>query len=303
MIKLTKLTKLCLFWAAIFCAFPAIGEQSASTNVIAVIGGTTIDRRSQGAYLDSNDLIENDGSVVIETSAGKSPTLYKLRYQGVPFYYVRFHGYATANDSLDTNGQNFVRMFAAFHELGVTHIIGGATSGGILENQQQGDLIVSDDFLNFNYERPSSILAAAEIERPGVFPRYNPPFCPDIRKILYEIAADIYPGRVSPTGTVVQDDPSRFETPAEIRMYRTLGGDHVSHNVVTEAIYARQLGMHFAVLDSVSNPAEGVRSFTRGSIRTTGDAIARGAIPVVLKAVVELSQLSPACGTTCIGER
>ena len=194
-------------------------------------------------------------------------------------------------------------MFAAFHELGVTHIIGGATSGGILENQQQGDLIVSDDFLNFKLR--------AAFERSGRRRDRKAQVCfrdttrrsaQTSRKILYEIAADTYPGRVSPTGTVVQDDPSRFETPAEIRMYRTLGGDHVSHNVVTEAIYARQLGMHFAVLDSVSNPAEGVRRFTRTSIRTTGDAIARGAIPVVLKAVVELSQLRPVCGSTCTGE-
>ena len=36
------MTKLCLFWIALFCALPAIAEQSASTNVIAVIGGTTI---------------------------------------------------------------------------------------------------------------------------------------------------------------------------------------------------------------------------------------------------------------------
>ena len=132
------MTKLCLFSAAIFCAFPATGGQSESTNVIAVIGGTTIDRRSQGAYLDNNDSIENDGSVVIETSAGSSPTLYKLRYQGVPFYYVRFHGYATTDDSLETNGQNFVKMFAAFHELGVTHIIGGATSAAFWRTSSRG---------------------------------------------------------------------------------------------------------------------------------------------------------------------
>ena len=297
------MTKVCLFLTALVCAIPTVGGQSEPSNVVAVIGGTTIDRRSQEAYLDNNDLVENDGSFVVETSAGSSPTIHKLRYKGVSFYYLRFHGYATSDDSFETNGQNFVKMFAALHELGVTHIIGGATSGGILENQQPGDLIVSDDFLNFNYERPSSVLAAAGIERPSVFARYNPPFCPDIRKVLYDIAAESYPGRVSPTGTVVQDDPSRFETPAEIRMYRTLGGDHVSHNVVTEAIYARQLGMHLAVLDSVSNPAEGVRTFTRADIRETGRAISRGAIPVVLKAVVELSKLAPTCESICIGER
>ena len=94
-----------------------------------------------------------------------------------------------------------------------------------------------------------------------------------------------------------------YETPAEIRFYRSIGGDFVTHNVATEAIYARQLGMHFAVINSVSNPAEGVRPFTVDEELDVGKKIAAGAIPVVLETLVRLKGHEPECGINCTGER
>ncbi len=225
-----------------------------------------------------------------------------MRFQGVPYFYVRYHGFPNI-EARDTRGSNFVSMFAAFHKLGVTHIIGGATSGGIQSTYRNGDLVIADDILNFNFERPASVLVAAGIDRPGIRSRYNPPFCPDIREILYKLAAKSYEGRVHYSGTVVQDDPSRYETPVEIRYYRDIGGDFVTHNIGTEAIYACQLGMHFGVLNSVSNPAEGVRPFSVDEELGVGKKIAEGAIPVVLEAMARLESHVPECGNTCTGER
>ena len=271
-------------------------------NVLAVIGGSTIDRRREGRYF-IDGVAEVADQFTVETAAGISPPILKVKYQGIWFYYVKYHGYPGVEAQRFTSGKNFVTMFAAFHKLGVTHIIGGATSGGIHATYRNGDLVIADDILNFNFERPSSILAAAGIQRPGVRARYNPPFCPDIRKLLYELASKSYEGRVHPRGTIVQDDSSRYETPAEIRFYRSAGGDIVTHNVVTEAIYARQLGMHFAVINSISNPAEGVGRFTLHEEMGVGDKIAEGAIPVVLQALLILSDYEPQCGINCTGER
>ena len=271
-------------------------------NVLAVIGGSTIDRRREGRYF-IDGLAEIEDQFTVETAAGTSPPILKVKYRGIWFYYVRYHGYPGVEAQRFTSGKNFVTMFAAFHKLGVTHIIGGAGSGGIHATYSNGDLVIADDLLNFNFERPSSILAAADIERPGVRARYNPPFCPDIRKILYELASKSYEGRVHPRGTVVQDDSSRYETPAEIRFYRRAGGDIVTHNVVTEAIYARQLGMHYAVINSVANPAESVGDFTLHEEMGVGDRIAEETIPVVLQALLILSEHEPQCGINCTGER
>ena len=271
------------------------------TNVLAVIGGSHIDRRHVGSFFsDDAEILE---TIRIETAVGDSPPILKLNYQDIPFYYVQFHGFSDVAAS-EMDGGNFVRMFAAFHELGVTHIIAGATSGGMQPEYRNGDLVIPNDFLNLNYERPTNVLTEAKIVRPGVRSVFNPPVCPDIHDLLYELSIDHYNfGRVYPEGVVVQDDASRYETPAEIRMYRGLGGDIITHNVVTEIIYARQLGMHLAVINAVSNPAVGVRPFTRDEEMGVADKIAEGVRPVIFQALKKLYRHPPQCGVVCEGER
>ena len=49
-----------------------------------------------------------------------------------------------------------------------------------------------------------------------------------------------------------------YETPAEIRAFRTLGADAVGMSTAVEAIYARYLGMRVAALSFFSNVAAGL---------------------------------------------
>ena len=70
-----------------------------------------------------------------------------------------------------------------------------------------------------------------------------------------------------------------------------MGADHVSHNVVTEAIYARQLGIHFAVLNSISNPANGVRPYEYEDMQNGVQEIAAYAVPIVLEAVLRIDEI------------
>jgi len=264
---------------------------------IALVGGTSF-----GYPPDfGKGLVEEEGSFTVQTEAGESPPIYRMRYQGVPFYYIRMHGDEGRKENQKT-GWEFVTTWAALHQLGVTHAFGGATGGAINTGYDFDDLLIADDLILYANQRPQNVLNAAGIERKGVFPNFATPLCPDLRRLLIEEARKTYHGRIHTSGVMIQDDPGRFETPAEIRMMRGLGADWVSHNVGTETIYARQLGIHFALLNSVSNPAVGTRAFTFEDMQNSVQRITAGSVPIVLKCIARVPNLQHTCGTECTGE-
>lgn len=67
---------------------------------------------------------------------------------------------------------------------------------------------------------------------------------------------DVDPG--IPTGVYVQFCGPNYETPAEVRMARVMGGDLVGMSTALEAIAAAELGMAVVGLSLATNPAAGV---------------------------------------------
>ena len=230
-----------------------------------------------------------------------SPPITRMRYRDVSFYFVRGH-IPDPPGSAGPPGGTKVSTWAALYQLGVKQVFGGDVCGSINRDYDFDDLVVVDDFLLLDNQRPQSILQAAGLSRPGIFPDFQVPFCPDLRRLYIEVASKNYPGRVFQKGVVLQDDPGRFETPAEIHRMRLIGADLVTHNVVTEAVYARQLGIHFALLNSVSNPAVGVKPFTFKDMQESVQRIARAAVPVLLESIVRAANIEHTCGFGCIGQ-
>ncbi len=82
----------------------------------------------------------------------------------------------------------------------------------------------------------------------------------------------------------------QYETPAEIRMFRTLGADAVGMSTVLEAIQARALGMEVAGFSCLTNWAAGLHPGTLGheEVLETGRHAAADLAKVLSQAVPEL---------------
>ena len=283
---------------------PAILAADEEKVTIAVVGGTTFGHPASFG----KGLVEEEGSFTVDTTAGKSPPIYRMRYKGVPFYYIRMHG-SEARDLSEKPGWHFVKTWVALYDLGVRHVFGGATGGSINTGYDFDDLVIVDDLILLGNQRPQNVIRAAGFDaagsagRRGIFANFIHPFCPQLRQVLIEECQKSYKGRIHLTATMIQDDPGRFETAAEIKMMRGMGADMVTHNVGTEAVYARQLGIRFAALNSVSNPAVGVRPFKYEDMQNSVARITSQSVPIILECVAKIPTLDNSDDPICDGER
>jgi len=127
-------------------------------------------------------------------------------------------------------------------------------AGGINLKFSSGALMIIDDHINFMGTNP---LVGPNDDRFG--PRF-----PDMSEVysrrLRGLARDAAQQMALPLeqGVYVGVHGPSYETPAEIRAFRTLGADAVGMSTVPEAIVARHMGMEVLGLSCITNMAAGV---------------------------------------------
>jgi purine-nucleoside phosphorylase len=138
--------------------------------------------------------------------------------------------------------------------LGIGSLILTAATGGIRADLRAGDLLAISDHLNLLGVNP---LRGTNDDRLGTrFPDMTEVYSAELRTIAGEEAARLSIN-LSAGVYACMSGPS-YETPAEIRMLRTLGADVVGMSTVPEAIVARHAGMEVMGIALVSNAAAGV---------------------------------------------
>lgn len=127
-------------------------------------------------------------------------------------------------------------------------------AGGIREDYAPGDLMLITDHINMTGDNP---LIGPNDERFGPrFPPMGDAYSPALRELALRVADEqkvglhqgVYAGMNGPS----------YETPAEIRMLRTVGADAVGMSTVFETIAARQLGMRVLGISCITNKAAGL---------------------------------------------
>ena len=146
-----------------------------------------------------------------------------------------------------------------FQEAGVEWALVDGSVGGIQQPDLPGSplapwsVVITDDFIQ-HWVPPSS---ARLVVRERLFSRLREPFCAGLRRHLVTAASRQDRFTVFDRGVYVCTPLGRFETAAEIRMMAGWGAHIVGQTLGHEAPLMRQLGIHFASLNIVSNYAEG----------------------------------------------
>ena len=145
----------------------------------------------------------------------------------------RFHSYEGYSLS------EVVFPIRTFGLLGIKSLVLTNAAGGINVGFDQGALMIINDHLNLMCVNP---LRGPNDERFGQrFPDMSEVYARDYQEIAVEeshkmnleLRRGIYAALSGPS----------YETPAEVRMLRTLGADAVGMSTVPEAIVARQMGI------------------------------------------------------------
>jgi purine-nucleoside phosphorylase len=138
---------------------------------------------------------------------------------------------------------------------GVTQLILTNAAGGINTAYRRGDLVLLSDHINFSGRNP---VAGSNDERFG--PRFfdmSEAYSQRLRAVAqraaqtmnFEISEGVYLSVLGPS----------FETPAEIRAFRTLGADLVGMSTVQETIAAGHMGIEVLGISCVTNMAAGIQ--------------------------------------------
>lgn len=144
-----------------------------------------------------------------------------------------------------------VRMLVS---LGAKFVLLTNAAGGITPTSRPGDLVLISDHLNL--QGTNALIGPNDSALGPRFPDMTRLWDPELRAIAQRAAHD--EGTELREGVYAALTGPSYETPAEIRMLRTLGADLVGMSTVPEAIAAKHMGARVIGISCVTNLAAGV---------------------------------------------
>ena len=141
----------------------------------------------------------------------------------------------------------------AMRELGVRRLIGPNASGALRAELALGEFVVCDQFVDRTSGREDTFYDGPETTHVSA----ADPFCPDLRRLLVEAAAELgIPVRDG--GTVVVTQGPRFSTRAESKWFQRMGWDVINMTAYPECHLARELELCYANVSMVTDHDVGV---------------------------------------------
>lgn len=203
--------------------------------MIGIIGGSGVYEITQKADSCENKMVKTDyGDVEV--------SILEIFSKKVAFIPRHASGH-----SIPPHKINFRANIDALKNVGVTKIIATNSVGSMNLEMPPGSFVIPDDFLDFSQNRQKTFF-----EDKVVHVDVTEAYCPQLRDVL-DKSGDVILG-----GTYVCTEGPRFETPAEIKMFKMLGGDLVGMTGLPEVTLAREREMCYNSICIVSNYASGI---------------------------------------------
>ncbi len=182
---------------------------------------------------------------------------------------------------------NYRANLWALHARGVSGVIAVCTVGGIAPALGAGMIVVPDQIIDYTWGRPSTYFEGAE--QPVTHIDFTYPYSEEMRQMAIAAARDAGVPVVE-NGTYGATQGPRLETKAEIDRLERDGATMVGMTGMPEAALARELGLAYAHLAVVVNPAAGRgASARRVSMEDIGRVIedTMGGIRLIVAKLVE----------------
>lgn len=139
-------------------------------------------------------------------------------------------------------------------EIGVEKLIVTNAAGGVNTSFDPGDLMLIEDHINFSGTNP---LMGKNLDELGPrFPDMSNAYCKELLAIAENASKKV--GVNTKKGVYMMFSGPTYETPAEVRMARTLGADAVGMSTVPEVIIANHCGIKVLGISCITNMAAGI---------------------------------------------
>jgi 5'-methylthioadenosine phosphorylase len=205
--------------------------------VVGIIGGSGLEKFLTG--LKSIDRDTPYGLVRV----------YRGEISGVEIVFVPRHG---PEHEYPPHKVNYRGNLYALVSSGVDKVIATSAVGSLNDALPPGSLVLIDQFIDFTKRNISfydDVVVHVDVTKP---------YCIHMNRIIFGWGKKLnIPVRYG--GTYVCTEGPRFETSAEINMFRMIGADVVGMTNVPEVVLAREIGVHYSLLSVVTNYAAGMQ--------------------------------------------
>ncbi len=184
---------------------------------------------------------------LVSTRFGKATV---FSHQGGDYLIIPRHGAAHKSPP---HGINYRANIAAFGHLGVKQVIATSAVGSMNQGLRVGGIGLIEQFLDFTKRRQTTFFEEKVVHTDMTYP-YSRHLNLELTVAARKMGIELRPHMVY----VCAEGP-RFETAAEIKMYKILGGDVVGMTGVPEVVLANEMKLEYASVVLATNWAAGMQ--------------------------------------------